>query len=517
MSAALLVQTRKEVRALLPWTIGVAIACVALATLAGRNAYAGGYREPSPVFFVVAYAFGALAVSALSIGQEITHGTLAALLVQPVERFRILVLKLALLTIALAGLAFMAGALFPQTAFPDVPDLRRLLIWGPVAAGIGLAPLLTVLTRRPLGGVVFSPTIPGVILVVAEKFYPLHLGSEAWSIAWYGTIIVSAAGLAILILKFRTLEVAGDGLVRAAVPAASRPDANALASTLTVRRPWLWLVIKKELRLQQMTFAVSGLYVVAAVAVMLAAQDQAYMGPTFGAISIIHAYFIPLIAGSVASAEERQMGTLAGQILQPRNARLQWAIKSILTIGLALVLAFGLPVLLMSIHRPLDPFRVQKPEFVLLVGMICLGAMWVSSISANTLWALLVCFPVVGLAGLIGGFGYSVLQSRVRWPARHWRDGLSYDLYHQLFQLKSWRVDVRQASTDIETSLHIIQISLIASFGLLVLAFAARNHRTLDRSVRRAGAQLLAILLYAAVAATGYVVIERIAWNWMPY
>src|SRR5262245_22385248 len=168
MSHALIVQTRKEVRALLPWTIGVAIASVALASLAKQNAGFPNFRHDQEVFFVMAYALGVVAVAALSVGQEITHGTLATLLVQPFDRLRVLWLKLAVLSVSLVGLGLIANAMFPYGYLPHSDVTRRLLVWGPVVAGIGLTPLLTVLTRRPLGGVVFSIAIPGLILAVSE-------------------------------------------------------------------------------------------------------------------------------------------------------------------------------------------------------------------------------------------------------------------------------------------------------------------------------------------------------------
>jgi len=511
MSAAFFVQTRKEARALLPWTIGVAIASVALAVVARENASSASYHELD-VFFVLAYAFGAFAISALSVGQELTHGTLAALLVQPLDRLKVLALKLSVLALALMGLGLLANAMFPDGYLRDTPDLRRLLIWGPVAAGIGLTPLLTVLTRRPLGGVAFSPTIPGLIVTVSERVHPFHKGAEAWTITWYGTLIASALGLATLILKFRTLEVAGDGRGRTWAASASATPADTTPYVPTTRRPWIWLLVRKELRLQQMTLAVSGLYILAAIAVMILSRDPQYMGPTFGAISMIHAYVIPLLAGSVASAEERQMGTLAGQILQPRSRHLQWAIKSVMTIGIALLLAFGLPALLMAIHRPVDTFRAPT-DFMLAVGVLCAAAMWVSSISGNTLWALLTSFPVVALAGMGGSFGYIALRGRVsEWipslaiNAQRWR-AMAHD--------PEFLAAHRAGHAHLDTSLLILRMGLIVIFGWLVLSFASRNHHLLDRRPRTIGKQILITLLLAAAATTAYLVASRIGSNWL--
>ncbi|HEX5069578.1 MAG TPA: ABC transporter permease subunit [Vicinamibacterales bacterium] len=534
MSAALLVQTRKEVRALLPWTIGVATASVALAVVApgnGRLPYLGDLA----VFVVLAYAFGALAISALSLGQELTHGTLAALLVQPLDRIKVLALKLSVVAIALVSLGLVANATFRPAYVADNPDLRRLVIWGPVVAGIGLTPLLTLLSRRPLGGVVFSPTVPGLILVISERLYPFHLGTQAWTVTWYGTLIASAAGLAMLVGQFRRLEVAGEGFPGSRNPGLpggfpgsedrglhGTPGLQARrldGYSPTVRRPWVWLLVRKELRLQQMTFAVSGLYVLAAVATMiLAARNELYMGPTFGAISMIHVYCIPIIAGSLSSAEERHMGTLAGQVLQPRNMRVQWTIKAIVTIGISLLLTYGLPLLLMAFHRPVDAFRVP-PYFVLGVSLIGAAAMWVSSISANALWALLACFPVTALAAMIGGFGNRILRERAfAWVPTNWSEDRWRLVRASLTRRdRSWLDANNAAYLDIRWSMEIIQLALIAGFGVLVLSFAARNHRSLDRNTRRTFWQVVTLVLFAAAATTGFWALSQVSSNWLTY
>jgi len=519
MSAALVIQTRKEVRALLPWTVGVAIGSAAIATMANGHAGSADYRELQ-MLFMMAYALGVLAVAALSVGQEVTHGTLAALLVQPLDRLRMLQLKLAVLAVALAGLGLIANAMFPEDYVPD-GALRRLVVWGPVAAGIGLAPLLTVLTRRPLGGVVFSLTIPGLVLMIAERLYPLHLGSQAWSITWYGTLVLSAASLAALFVHFPNLEVAGDGGSRTGSSAAPVTTDEVVTYSPTRRRPWIWLLIKKELRLQQMTFAVSGLYVLAAVASMiLAANNAPYLYPTFGPISIIHAYCIPVLAGAVASAEERHLGTLAGQILQPRDMRVQWAVKAVMTIGIALLLTFGLPALLMAIHRPADgTFRVET-DFMLGVGLLCAAAIWVSSMSSNTLWALLGTVPIIGLAGMIGGAAFTFLRLRTaNWFPYHW-DATRSRLLHEAVQrdhTREWLTPFWQASLGMQRSLQLIEASLIVGFGVLVLSFAARNHRTLDRNLPRIGWQALVIAAFAVAATTGFLALSMLSYSWMSW
>ena len=90
MTSALYVQTRKEVRALLPWWLGVMLATVAMSYVAAQTAGLPFFRHEQQAWLVMAYAAGVLVLAALSVGQELTHGTFAALLVQPVDRRRVL-------------------------------------------------------------------------------------------------------------------------------------------------------------------------------------------------------------------------------------------------------------------------------------------------------------------------------------------------------------------------------------------------------------------------------------------
>ena len=160
MTSALYVQTRKEVRALLPWWLGVMLATVAMSYVAAQSAGLPFFRHEQQAWLVMAYAAGVVVLAALSVGQELTHGTFAALLVQPVERRRVLWTKIAVLASLLVALGIVGEAGFPRGSLPADIALRPLSIWGPVAIGIGLVPLFTLLTRKPLAGPVFGLVVP---------------------------------------------------------------------------------------------------------------------------------------------------------------------------------------------------------------------------------------------------------------------------------------------------------------------------------------------------------------------
>jgi hypothetical protein len=359
MTSALYVQTRKEVRALLPWWLGIGLATVAMSYVAMRGAKFPHFSYEQQAWAVMLYAAGALSLAALSMGQELTHGTLASLLVQPVDRRRVLWTKIAVLAVMVGVLGVVGEFVIPNSPQLKGPAARPLIVWGPVAVGIGLVPLLTLLTRKTMAGPVFGFVIPGLIYVITGR-YDSTGGAGSLTATWYGTLVASTVGLLALGFVFPRAEVAGDGRASSNRPApAETPAAPRVAGTSHGRRRhWIWLSIAKELRLQQLTFAVSGLFVLFGAAIVIAQRmDPPYAGPGIGALAVLHGAFIAMIAGSRASAEERHLGVLAAQTLHPRAAWQQSFLKVGVTLSVVLVLASHSPVAVQparcrQAHRP---------------------------------------------------------------------------------------------------------------------------------------------------------------------
>ena len=269
--------------------------------------------------------------------------------------------------------------------------------------------------------------------------------------------------------------------------------------------------MKKELRLQYLTMTVSGLYVVACVLVMAAqSRDPEYLGPTFYAVSALHCGFVALLAGAFASAEERQLGTLASQVLMPQAAWRQWLIKAGVTLGLAVVLAVGLPWLLMSVHRPADPFPI-KDELVAAILLATSAAMYVSSLSSNSLWALLASFPAIVLSLLLTTGQLRPLKLAIyRWlPVDQQRIGA---IMSAEFRTDAW--PARRAQLDWISWWQSDAIAwIIAGVALLTMFFAARNHRSLDRSVRTIATQVTTLMLLFWTSTIACLAIAQIAYN----
>ena len=524
MTSALHLQTRKEVRALLPWAIGVALTTVALSRFANANAGFPNFRFEQQGWLVLVHAAGVLAIAAMSLGQELTHGTFPALLVQPIDRRRVLWTKLAVLAGVVIALGLLADLAFADWRFARAGrTTRTFLIWGPPIVGIGLVPLLTLLSRKPLGGAVFAVAIPGLILVVAQRLFPYE--PQAIAVAWDVTLIACACGLAALVYVFPRAEVAGDH--QSPRRSSAAPASPTAARTAPAPRHWAWFAVWNELRLQQLTLAVSGLFVLLGAAiVILQRMDPPYAGPGIGALAAIHGIVIAIIAGSRASAEERQLGVIAAQALRPKPAWQPWVIKVLVTVGLALTLSVVLPWLFRfvdadsttyvteysrnSLHPARNWFGLESEYFVGVV-VAAAGALYVSTLSSNSLWALLACLPTAG-GVLLGAMAVEPVIQALR--QAYWAQVNSAITPEMLRHPRdaSWRVYLENISR-IENVQVYLSLGLIVSFSLFVLYLAHRNHRTLERGTSRIALQAGLMWVFGVVATATYFGVSQLAWS----
>ena len=66
------------------------------------------------------------------------------------------------------------------------------------------------------------------------------------------------------------------------------------------------------------------------------------------ALTGLYGGIVTVLIGSLASAEERDFGTLESQLLLPIASSTQWAVKVGVTLGLALLFAVGVPALIVG-------------------------------------------------------------------------------------------------------------------------------------------------------------------------
>jgi hypothetical protein len=423
----------KETRALLvPW-----LACMAL--LGAGVVSESRLAEPLSILVFIG---GACALGAASLGHEYTAGTLASMLAQPVGRVRLLAVKTAVLAAMLTCLFAIFSAVPRFTADPMASVVGVAAI-----SGLCLAPFFTILTRSALAGAVFGISLLGMIWVLLGLFTPQQFAEETF---WQLAAMLGVAAVALTWREFLRLEaIDGRGThVHVHMPWDK-------ASAVSRVRHSAWAVVRKELGLQQIAFVLAAIYFVGAVRVV------GHVSPTArdisGGLTVLYSGMLALLIGSVASAEERQLGTLEWQQLLPMATWKQWVLKSGTVIGLALLLGVALPAAVLLGTSGVLRIGGWYVAFVVLFAAI---GLYVSSLSASSLRALLLsaALPLGAIAAM----------SMIRISPVQW-------------------------------SLTPIRVGLLAAFVALLLRLAFDNHRTADRSLRRTLVQLFILWGCAAL------------------
>ena len=160
------------------------------------------------------------------------------------------------------------------------------------------------------------------------------------------------------------------------------------------RRPAMWLLVKKELRLQQLTFAVSGLYVMGWVSLLAFGPFAPASRTTLlFMLTVFHSGAIPLLAGSLASAEERHLGTLEWQTLLPMARWKQWVDESSRRPRHRVDLDAGVYPRCSTTsvqHRRCGARRAAARHIGWAVILVVVASLYISSVCTNGLQALLI-------------------------------------------------------------------------------------------------------------------------------
>lgn len=396
----------KEIRAQLPVWLACMTTIGAAAILSSGRALPGVTQGTVLRVGILAYVFGCAALGAFSIGHEYSNRTLPLLLSLPASRRRLFTVKLTVLTAMLLGLSVvaMAGVLdrLLRGGLSDAAVVGLLSFLG----GLFLAPWLTMVCRNPLAGAVFATVIGGSMLAVGEVVAILTYGASLahtrdadgvkLAVASWGMLMICAAAAVASWRMFMRLEAIDGRDSHMRLPRWLRHRRTAAApDVVRLRRLHpVWLLTKKELHLQHLTLVVAGLYVLGWLSILL--LGRAVAGPVDQPLVVLTAIFgvaVAMLSGSIASAEERQFGTLESQVLLPMAMAKQWAVKSGVVVGLAVLLAIGLPILLGYIGLPAEDLRIN-PWYLGMVVIVAAGSLYVSSLCSSGLRALLMSPPV---------------------------------------------------------------------------------------------------------------------------
>jgi hypothetical protein len=489
---------QKEGRALLPTFIATA-AAVSLGPLLGM---------PGAALALVAFCWGVVALGAHSIGHEYAYRTLPLLLGQPHRRGRMLAAKAVVLVPMVLALTLLAALSLPGDGLEPllragVP--RTLLVLAALCA-VSIAPLLSMLGRGTLPGIVFTIAIPGVVLVAGEFAGTLQYGFRSpanvehvkLSVLWF--TLPAICGFAALASwwQFGRLQ-AIEGHRELHLPAWLLPQASSTPGTgrVRVQHPF-WLLFRKELHLQQISFIVVGIYLVAWLA-LWALEHQAPEVPRLPLqpLTLLYLGILSVLIGSVASGEERQLGTLPGQQLLPVAAWKQWAIKAATALGLALLLGIALPCVLYAVIPPPDdrlPVRLRsEPVAVILLTTVSL---YVSSLCGSGVRAMVASIPVV-----VGSALYVTTVGGIL-------SDIAYRAVRDATVSESNRVRVLQMIAMQTRTQYAVILAAMVTMALL-LRFGFTNHRSGEHPPAMVAIQATVLLL----AVTFCLAVPVLAWR----
>ncbi len=437
----------KEVRSLGPTWLTAAVLLVAVGFVdTGLDTLLDVQQPRSPAarLTVLVYVGACALIGALSVGQEFADRTLAGWLAQPADRSSLLLRKLLVVAAMLTGLGGLAWTfgLTPFAVARTWPDLSPtgcvLATVLPVLGGVLLAPCLTLLTRSALAGCVFTVALPLPIAIGSQAAVPWLYGDAAtlaranaqgldiFLHTMLAVVVLSAPLMWRLFMRFEAIE--GRGLELHLSARLFEPRVKQVAAR-AARSVWQQM-LGKELHLQQITFVVSGLYVATWIAVVLIGESlfPARRAGYMTVATLLHAGAIPLLAGSLASAEERQLGTLHWQLLLPVAAWRQWAVKATVVLILALGLALGVPAILYGLFAPgVVPVRLDWSAAALIAGVASVS-LYASSLSANGVRALLASAAAIAGQLLVAHIALDVIPGwmPLAWELRNAASALLY-------------------------------------------------------------------------------------------
>jgi hypothetical protein len=420
----------------------------------------------------LATVFGLITLGAQSFGHEYTHRTLPQLLAQPIDRRRVFLIKYGVLALMTVMLAMFAWRVRAGTSLMPRNWREAELILLATACGLFIAPWFTLVCRSVLAGAVFTIVVPGVLAILGDVTGGIVYGFDRaadidrfkYLVLWRGMIVISAVALIAGWRTFMRLEaLEGRG---ADLQLPQRIGAGIASAPVLQRRHPIRLLIGKEIRLQQISFVVVGLY----IATWLVVSWLERSNPTsrivpLELLSFLYSALLSLLIGALSSAEERQYGTLDAQRLLPIPAWQQWIVKAGMAIGLAILFTAILPLALASVsptsERLVPALLVSwgLQTLAMSLTMVTVG-LYVSTLSSSGVRALVASFPAAWLI---------------------------------------WLVGVHMLGKRLVATPDVTLISIVVAWSSVVWWYGFYNHQSTDRSPRRIVGQVLIILAWTGV------------------
>jgi hypothetical protein len=314
---------------------------------------------------------------------------------------------------------------------------------------------------------VFTLGIAGMLLVAGEwigilLYGPYTADVESFRFAFLSRmlLLLSAAGGVMTWWTFARLQVV-DGPKTEIDFAKFTP--GAAASSVVTRHSPTWLLIRKELRFQQLAFVMAAIYVVVYLVIVSRTRGMFSENDIAFALSVLYAGLLAVLIGSVASAEERNLRTLDAQLLLPMRTSRQWLVKVATVFGLTLLLTIVLPLVLAIVFPPERILWARTLNAMVTVSSalevlaVAAVSLYVSTLCSSGVWAMMMSAPAA--------FAVALFVMKLAEIVR----GVLY------------RLDGTPNARILEWFTALVTVGVIA----LVLRLAFANHRSSDRSRRR--------------------------------
>ena len=163
-------------------------------------------------------------------------------------------------------------------------------------------------------------------------------------------------------------------------------------------------MLKKELRLQQTSFVLAGLFFLVALTGAFLIQFRPELGKNIlGGDYLIYVLILPLITGAISVAEEKGWELAEWHLTLPPSALTQWSAKMLATLSISLALGLLLPAAMFLVGEGLSGARgawnslPPGPEIAgWVLGQLLLTsvAVYAASFSNNTLRAMFAAFGI---------------------------------------------------------------------------------------------------------------------------
>jgi hypothetical protein len=400
----------KETRALLPMFAGTLPLIVVLQLM-----------EPTGIG-AVAFAAACIVMAGSIFGTEFQHRTVTLLLSQPVARSAIWREKMLVLGAGImASLAALLICVAVSAPHVDGQDLMVLML-APLCAFCG-APYWTLLMRHGIVGMVMAVGAPSSILA-AYALVTLRFGEDKPAVLVSGVVGLLLIYCAVVYWRgyvaFKRLEAVDLPARELGLPASLEAIlvAPLTKASARFRGPFATL-LKKEFRMQQISFLVAGVFVLIAVTGLCLAPRylEAATGILLGDIAT-YVLVLPLIVGAVSVAEEKGWGVAEWHLTLPPSSLNQWSIKMLAVLATSLVLGFLLPCAVILVVDPVLNKSGARGPMPPLLSLVCWAlaqlsvtsvAVYGASIARTTLQAMLSAIAMLTTgAGAVALAIYSI-------------------------------------------------------------------------------------------------------------